>query len=332
MALFPFYFGTHPNRRFGFINPTGKIVIEPQFSGAGSFSEGIAIVGIEGRPHFLNESGELTMQPSCDIAHPFKNGHSHCRSGSKHQYINKSGEIVLEHTFRDSYDVSEGYVPVMRDICDYALISLNGQVLCESSNRRLEVSEGKLACEDLMSGLYGFKSPNGMWMISPQYLFAWPFSEGLAAVAVKLKRKKIDLVQFIDRKNEVVIAPSVYSSTGGRFRNGRAQVWKTVKRKDKSGFIDQSGNEIIPCIFDLTQEFAEGLVAAKMNERWGYLDLQGHEVTLPRFDFAGSFRNGLAQVIEAGFPAYIDKSGAVVWRGDERVYEKSKPLSLAWAG
>ena len=61
--------------KYGYINPKGEIVINPQFDEAGSFSEGLADVKIGGKEGYINPKGEIVIEPQFDSAGPFSNVH-----------------------------------------------------------------------------------------------------------------------------------------------------------------------------------------------------------------------------------------------------------------
>ncbi|HAN0731264.1 TPA: WG repeat-containing protein, partial [Campylobacter coli] len=44
----------------------GKIVIEPKFDSIGSFREGLAKVGLNGKYGFIDKSGEFVIEPIFD--------------------------------------------------------------------------------------------------------------------------------------------------------------------------------------------------------------------------------------------------------------------------
>ena len=57
--------------KVGFINKAGEFVINPQFDGAWSFSEGLAWVKIGDKWGFINKAGEFVINPQFDEAYPF---------------------------------------------------------------------------------------------------------------------------------------------------------------------------------------------------------------------------------------------------------------------
>ena len=118
--------------------------------------------------------------------------------------------------------------------------------------------------------------------------------------------KKDDKEGFIDKSGNEVI-PCIYDSTGSFFE-GLAN----VKMSGKYGFIDKSGNVVIPCIYDIAGVFSEDLALVKKNGKYGFIDKSGSVVIPCIYDEAYSFNEGLARVKKNGKYGFIDKSGSVV--------------------
>ena len=67
--------------KVGYINRTGKVVIEPQFGfpkycggGPSYFSEGLATVGIDDKNGFINRRGRVVIEPKFDFVLGFSQG------------------------------------------------------------------------------------------------------------------------------------------------------------------------------------------------------------------------------------------------------------------
>ena len=63
--------------KYGYINPTGEFVINPQFGNAGRFSEGLAHVdiGVFGyKWGYINKAGERVIKPQFYRAESFSEG------------------------------------------------------------------------------------------------------------------------------------------------------------------------------------------------------------------------------------------------------------------
>jgi hypothetical protein len=71
------------------------------------------------------------------------------------------------------------------------------------------------------------------------------------------------------------------------------------------GYIDVSGNLVIPPRFDHANPFSDGVAQVEINERWGYINKDGTFAISARFLRARSFNEGRAWVIIEG-PCQMD--------------------------
>ena len=85
-----------------------------------------------------------------------------------------------------------------------------------------------------------------------------------------------------------------------------------VKKGDKYGFIDKTGKEVIPTIYDAAGNFHEGLAIVKKDDKWGFIDKTGKEIAPCIYDDAGDFHEGLAVIQKDGKRGFIDKTGKEV--------------------
>ena len=71
------------------------MVISPQFDGAESFSEGLALVKVDGKRGFIDKKGTIVITPQFESALDFKDGLAKVElTKSMSGYINKKGKIV----------------------------------------------------------------------------------------------------------------------------------------------------------------------------------------------------------------------------------------------
>lgn len=185
----------------------------------------------------------------------------------------------------------------------------------------IKMSEGLVAMPQLTPArLVGFMNREGKTMIEPRFEAVRPFSEGLAAVRVKGKWG------YIDHSGKFVIEPKfdavgVLDYPGDDpmdFSDGRAAV-RTGGRNGSVGFIDKTGNFVVPAKYASAWQFSEGVAAVQdgLTGRWGFIDRDAKYLVKPRFMDALSFSDGLAPVTENehGEPqgwGYIDKTGNYV--------------------
>lgn len=68
-----------------------------------------------------------------------------------------------------------------------------------------------------------------------------------------------------------------------------AELLRRVQKNGKWGFADRSGKVVIPCQWEDSWNFCEGLAAVKLEGKWGYLDMSGVVVIPCQWDKAYSF-------------------------------------------
>ena len=88
--------------------------------------------------------------------------------------------------------------------------------------------------------------------------------------------------------------------------------WKNAD--DLWGYIDKTGQVVIPCQWKGAWEFCEGLALVKDNEsKYGYIDKTGLLVIPCQWKYAYIFKDGLARVVDSdGNMHYIDNTAKIV--------------------
>jgi len=93
------------------------------------------------------------------------------------------------------------------------------------------------------------------------------------------------------------------------FSEGLAAVRSLEERK--WGFIDNSGNIVLPCIYEWVGEsgFSDGLALVKDNNKWGFIDKSGNVAVRIGFDALFEFAGDFAVAVTDRKFGIIDKSG-----------------------
>ena len=273
--------GLYPVRvdtKYGFMDKTGKIAIEPQFGAALAFSNGLApAMDLKnGKWGYIDKSAKFVIPAKFDIAYPFAEGMGVVRLAGNYGAVDRSGNITVPTSFAG-----------MSQFTDGAAAALINQA----------VGGGMVATA------LGFVDKEGKYLIQPRFESVTPFGEGLIGV-----RKLGGLWGYVDIKNQQVITPQFQEV--GPFSQGLASA------KDKHlrwGFIDKSGKYIILPQFIAANAFSEGLAAVFKDDKWGFVDKAGKFVIPPKFDGATQFNDGLALVKTGEKESYVDKTGKTVW-------------------
>ena len=86
---------------YGFIDQTGKMTIQPKFTTAQMFSEGLAAAQLNGKWGYIDKAGEWVIKPQFAAAIPFAEGLASVKGENLFGVINKKGEMVIRQVCRD---------------------------------------------------------------------------------------------------------------------------------------------------------------------------------------------------------------------------------------
>jgi len=138
------------NKKWGFVDETGKAVIPFMYEAAQEFSEGLAAVKLNERWGFIDETGK----------------------------------VIIRLIYFDAGDFSEGLAPVATINYKYGFIDKTGRVIIPFIYTKVrEFSEGLARVN--YKRKWGFIDKNGIPIISFIYDDASDFSEGMAQVKIK---------------------------------------------------------------------------------------------------------------------------------------------------
>lgn len=189
--------------RWGYVDRGMNYVIEPAYSGAGRFSEMLAMVREDsGRCGYIDRRGTLAISYRFLVAEPFEGGKARVsEDGIHYWYSDKQGKKTIDCTLNGVSSFSEGM----------AVVSFR------SDN----------------DTLYGYMTSTGQCCITPQFSYALPFCNGLAAVRLESGGQ----MGYIDTRGAFVIQP-IYSRCES-FRNGLALVEMGASNQ-KSGLSESA--------------------------------------------------------------------------------------------
>ncbi len=334
--------------RWGFIDASGKIVVQPQFLSIGEFSEGLAKATVPGLTDedrvfernasgFIDERGDFAIGPGSPPGYTFPEYRNDYSYGDFHDgrakfwvgdatgfggYIDRNGKLAIPPAYAGVHDFSEG-------------------LACVSLPRTDGSPFGpKLA---------GFIDRNGEFVIPPNREFvAHGFSEGLCVISI-LDDEGRGHPSVINLRGETVIPPYLYTGISD-FGAGVSR----VVRDGKVGCIDTKGDIVIPIEFDQLWEFEDsnlttgekdgtkfivdqtgrcvkeialgkdanigrlrsGLATLESQNKLGYVNAEAELVIPMRFDRGEEFRGELAYVETGSLTGYIDQRGEFVWKTD----------------
>ena len=186
--------------KWGFVDKTGKVVINPQFSSVSNFRDGLCGVrNDDDKWGFINKEGTITINYQFDGANDFKNGKCIVTSSNKDGVIDKEGKYIINPQFTDMQidgDIFLVNQDGKRGWCDKdGKLIINpqfGNAYPFNGNDITSVQSGKS---------YGYIDKEGKILINPQFDEALSFNGKLALVVSG------DKIGFIDKDGKYVINP-----------------------------------------------------------------------------------------------------------------------------
>ncbi|MBS3030609.1 MAG: WG repeat-containing protein [Dolichospermum sp. DET50] len=285
--------------KYGYIDQTGRVVIQPQFDSADDFSEGMAVIRIGKKYGYVDTMGELLIPPQFDFTLDFSEGLAMVNIDNKYGYISKNGQLIIPPQFDDASDFYEGLTMVEIDN-KYGYIGKNGQFVIPP-----QFDDAWDFCESLarikIDNKYGYIGKSGQFVIPPQFDDACSFYEGLARIKIDNK------YGYIGKSGQFIILPQF--DIAWDFSEGLAM----VRIDNKYGYIGRNGQLIIPPQFDIAWDFSEGLAMVRIDNKHGYISKNGQLIIPPQFDNGDNFSEGLARVKIGEQERYIDKKGRFIY-------------------
>lgn len=318
--LIPFRKGN----KFGFADADKKMVVDAKYDAVGPFSDGLAVVAtgafnsdynFYGKHGYIDKSGKEIVPLKYDGACPrFTEGRSWVALNGKWGFIDNTGKEIIPLKYDGVGEFSEGMAQVVLG-GKYGYIDKNGvEVIPPKYVKATPFSEGLANVSSEERGtawaIWIDKTGKELSSLSGKYMADGNFSEDLASVSLYVTSGGLTDVKliYINKEGKTVLSPKGISKAGD-FKDGLAGVQD--KNTGKIGFIDKTGNVVIPMKYDTVFfNFENGLTAASINGKAGYINKSG-EVVIPfKYDaVAFQFVEGYSLVKSGDKLFYIDKQG-----------------------
>lgn len=207
----------------------------------------------------------------------------------RYGYKNQKGKIVIPCRFSDAGYFSEGLAAVVRNN-EMQYINAKGKVMMQFKDYAALGShfDSGHAIVFLKSG-YGLVNKNGDFIIKP-FNFRITDEGNFYIVWQSAPGSPIKLVLF--DKTGKQLDPRSFD----RLEKQENGYWM-AEHDGHSGFLNETGKEIIPLKYSFVLTFSEHLCGvADFNNHWGYINEKGEEVIPLKYGGANSFSSGYALV------------------------------------
>ncbi len=213
---------------YGFISPSGKLVIPARFSKVSAFSEGRAVARLNGRCGYINPQGEIVIEPAFSRCLDFHEGRAVVYMGNrKAGLIDSQGNMLIRPGINRLYHFSDGHGLVRDANYRFYFITEKAGAYDGYYDGASPFQHGVAVVQ--IGNKWGVINTRGMEIIPPKYDSIEDFQNGYAKVRIKGFHGLIKL------NGQTIVQPDYeYISYAGQglFR---------VEQGDKVGYFDSDG-------------------------------------------------------------------------------------------
>ncbi|PHR49661.1 MAG: hypothetical protein COA32_00600 [Fluviicola sp.] len=315
---------------YGFINEKGELLGELEHEMNYPFSEGFAVIKKNGKYGLIDTLGTLKIQPKYDILNDVHLDVASYKIGDKWGLVGSQGKVIVQAKYQDIKRVYKGVIAAKLNGV-WGIISNKGKELTpftfdnikirENSERKVRdfgVKEVDFDDDYLLvskNSKWGVVDINGKTVISTEYDYIYPFTNGVAIVQsggeyglINTKGTKITEIKYDG------IEP--YLAGCHSLVNLGVMIYKM---DDKQGLLDNKGKELVTASYDyIIPTDSEYFIIFK-NQKAGVLDIElGKEIIPCKYDRIKKqgvgferfvFLDNLAIVLIDGKMGFINKNG-----------------------
>lgn len=268
--------------KWGYIDKTGKFVIEPNFESypsgyVGSFSEGLAMVRVGAKTGFIGRNGEFVIAPQFAFAADFNEGLAKVAVSGPCRYWDPDSPCPGGDVYGSNDDKTD------YPACRFAFVDKSGKTLAEQTfEDARDFSEGLAAVQK--SGKWGFIDKQGKLVIPYQFDRAFSFSDGLARVGKDKDGKWSFVWGYIDKSGRLSI-PYQFEMAE-KFSDGLTPVG-TFDDKSKSWgnyyYVNKQGVRAFPGTFAEASHYYKGIAHVMLSRSqtkrvFAYIDVSGRQI------------------------------------------------------
>lgn len=273
--------------KFGYVDASGQYVIDPQFSLAEPFVNGVALVRIKSvkgkAPYgYINVNGDFVIKPKYQKAWPMNEaGYAMVKKNGKLGVINKAGKKVVPLNYKKVYLSDGKFVGANTMKC----------VVYDSSGKKIKriVGRARDGYQDGIllvqrTGRYGTYDGKGKKVLPHKYRGLQLYQNGVSAC------QKARLVTIIDQGGDTL------STVLGSCRAGFSEGFLIVKQGTTYAYIDRYGKNRFNQNFEQASPFKNGIAIVKVDGKYGTINADGFYQIEPIYDYIEEPSEGVSIV------------------------------------
>ncbi len=263
--------------KWGCIDSFGNTVIDFRYDALDKFDErGRARVIYNGKFGIIDCGGKIIIPPAYDYLYPFgKLSVTVAILGNRYGAIDTNGSVEIPFEYDHIYSFNNSPTTVAYKDKKFSVISADGQIL--SDKKYLYIEEFRNGLALAYSSGYGYIDHMG--------------NEVIPCIHSEIKQGTA-LSVFLKKDNKwALFSPAGDNLTGyiysnaGEFENGLSAVSIRDGRNDIYGYVNDSGDVIIPFKYSSAQKFKYGRAIVSNGSAYGIIDIEDRTV-IP-FEYSG---------------------------------------------
>ncbi|WP_040193374.1 WG repeat-containing protein [Clostridium culturomicium] len=308
------------NGKYGYINKSGEVVIQPAYDSSSFFLGGFSIQTKGKLKGCIDTNGNVVIPFEYEEIDFSNTPYFSVKKEGKYGCINTKGEIIIEPSFAFGSSFTQGVAPVIIDENTYetVYINANGEIVdFDEYGKSIAAMMSKYWPESasFYPSYYLNKDSNQRAMAidrEGKILFKTIYDD------ISMPEHNMALVNLngkvgcINEKG-IEILPPLYEDIQIAYENKLV-----IKENGKYGIIDIFRNEILPLKYDDIKSYDSKLALVKLNGRWSCLNLETNELKENVYDNVYSYLD----IPFLGFPIpvqknevwfYIDENGEILF-------------------
>lgn len=249
---------------YAFFDTAGQKLFVTKYESS-PFSEGFAVAKTERGYGFMDKTGSLVSTSLYLEARNFKEGLAFVKTAEGFFFINKEGKIVLR--CGEASDFQEG-LSIYRNMSGFSYVDQTGKERFSINAKQARGFRCGVATIEKQMYQWIMVGPTGQLITPYGYAYLSEFNENFAIV----KKQTNSRYTYIDKNGNDVIFNYYYGKDN--IGNGMA----IIRNNNRYGFIDGNDKVVVPCIYDLAEDFKDGFARVTLKGKNFYITKQGKKV------------------------------------------------------
>jgi len=301
--------------RWGYINHSGDWEIKAKYKRVNPFSDGLAVVyTTKDKVLVIDLSGEIVFRADYQEISPFTDGVAIGRIQEAYFLIDRKGQRIIDEPFEHISKPVDGQIRVRQRGLE-GVLTTSGSWLIKPTWKKVHPFFEGMARFLNKTG-WGYLDRNGKIALAGPYDMAGNFHNGRAVVADAQGFYLIDSKGIKQSENYEYM---IYANENRWIANNA----------EGSSMIDDRGAVLTEKKFHQLYKYSEGIAGCMIDDLWGFIDRSGQEVIPLSYVLVWPMTNGKARLAGNGHYYIWDKDTGLM--GQMGAYTEVRAYSEGFA-